>query len=210
MVLELKNYKAKYNKDKFFAYPDIELYEGSCLCLMGSSGCGKTTLLSSLFSIEFLGEVEYDVANLLGKDINSLKENKYGYLSYMPQYAQDALNPLLNIGQQIQLIMKSNKNNIRYENIKSYLEELELGKKVMKMYPHELSGGMKQRVVMLLGFVKNPKLFILDEPSSALDYITLFSIVKFLKKRKEEGTSLFIVSHDEIFVKNLADKVYRL
>lgn len=207
MVLELKNYKAKYDKVKFFTYPDIKIYEGNCICIMGSSGCGKTTLLSSIFSMEFSGEVEYDTAMLFGEDIRELKENKYRNLSYMPQYAQDALNPLLSIGQQIELVME---NNIKYGNTKNYLQELELEEKIMKMYPHELSGGMKQRIVMLLGFIKRPKLFVLDEPSSALDYITLFSIVRFLKKRKEEGTSLFIVSHDKSFVKSLADKVYIL
>lgn len=210
MVLQLKSYKVRYGKNKLFSYPNIEVCEENCVCLMGNSGCGKTTLLNSLFSVDFSGKAEYDIATLFGRNIKLWGENKYENLSYMPQYAQDGLNPLITVENQLKLIVKCNKSSIGGEDIKKYLEELKLEEKVMKLYPVELSGGMKQRVAMLLGFVKKPKLFVLDEPSSALDYITLFDIVSFLKRRKEEGSSLLIVSHDETFVKNLADKVYVL
>jgi ABC-type dipeptide/oligopeptide/nickel transport system ATPase subunit len=210
MILETKNYKIKYDKEKTFTYPDIKIEEGSCVSLMGSSGCGKTTLLNSLFSIDFHGEVNYHIARLFNKDIKLWTEDKYQVLSYMPQYAQDGLNPLLTIEKQIELVMKNNKNNIGSVNVKKYMEELELKEDILKLYSSELSGGMKQRIAILLGFIKAPRLFVFDEPSSALDYYTMFKIVGFLKKRKEEGTSLLIVSHDEVFVESLSDVIYKL
>lgn len=209
MILKIKNYNINHG-NKNFTYPDLEIKEGECISLMGSSGCGKTTLLNSLFSLNFQGKAQWEEALLFSKDIKLWGEEKYEALSYMPQYAQDGFNPLMTIEKHMELVLENNRSNGGQENVKKYLEELELKEDILKLYPSELSGGMKQRAAILLGFIKSPKLFVLDEPSSALDYYTVLKIVLFLKKRKEEGTSLLIVSHDEVFVDSLSDRVYQL
>lgn len=209
MILKVNEFKARYHSinSPWWSYPRLELDKGRCLAIMGKTGCGKTTLLNALFSNSYAGIMEYEVAELMGKDLRAWGRD-YQTISYMPQYAQNGLNPSLTIGEQIELIKKScNTPEVRLD---LFFKELGLEKEVSSLYPFQISGGMKQRIVILMGFIKQPKLFIMDEPSSALDYITLDKVLNFLKERKREGTSLIVVSHHLGFVTSIADKVIEL
>ena len=96
-MLKLKNYCITYNGSKIIAYNDIEIKGNEFIGLSGSSGCGKTSLLDSLFAIDFKGKVSYTKAELFNKDLNSIGKEKYNYLSYCPQFCQDALNPKITL-----------------------------------------------------------------------------------------------------------------
>ncbi|TEB10982.1 ATP-binding cassette domain-containing protein [Pelotomaculum propionicicum] len=206
MIVELRKFKARHGgQAAWFNYPDLELEQGQCVVLMGKTGCGKTTLLNALFQYSFPGEVDYEKAEILGVDWRDRGKNSYGLVSYMPQYAQSGLNPSLTVGEQIDLVRRCCFHPV--ENPYAYFEELGLKKDITERYPFEISGGMKQRVALLLGFIKKPALFVLDEPSSALDYITLVKTVNFLKRRKEESCAILMVSHHSGFAAGIADKV---
>jgi len=207
MIMELRKFKVRYGDNAtWFNYPDIELEKGGCFVLMGKTGCGKTTLLNALFKHSFSGEVVYEKAKIVGNDWSEWGKNRYKFISYMPQYAQSGLNPSLTIGEQIDLVKRC--CGVRSdERQQSYFEELGLRKEMTKRYPFEISGGMKQRIALLMGFIKKPQLFVLDEPSSALDYITLRKTVDFLKRRKEEGCAILMVSHHRGFAAGIADKM---
>lgn len=210
MILGLRNFKAQYNKSSsWFTYPNVELKTGTILVIMGKTGCGKTTLLNALLGLSFTGSVNYEQADLLGKDLHCWGRDRYKYISYMPQYAQNGLNPSMTVGEQIAMVRRCCENFLD-EKMELYFTELGLEKGLTEMYPFQLSGGMKQRVAMTIGFLKNPRLFVLDEPSSALDYITLDKTINFLKKRKAEDCSIIVVTHDKDLAAGIADQILEL
>lgn len=204
-ILELKNYKITY-ENKIILYEDMRIYEGEFIGLMGTSGCGKTSLLNSLFSYNFSGEIHYNKATLFDKDLKQWRKEKYEYISYMPQFCQDALNPKITVEEHVKLTMYGNGTTYNREEILKVMERLALSEDVLEKYSFQLSGGMKQRIVLLLSYIKNPKLLIMDEPSSALDLITLNAIIKFLKIIKGNCT-VILVSHNVDFLKNLCDRI---
>lgn len=210
MILGLKNFKAQYNRrSSWFTYPNVELNTGTILAIMGKTGCGKTTLLNALFGLSFPGSVKYDQADLLGRDLRSWGRDRYNDISYMPQYAQNGLNPSMTIREQLAIVRRCCKKFLD-DKIDLYFADLGLEKGLTEMYPFQLSGGMKQRAAMAIGFLKKPRLFVLDEPSSALDYITLDKTVNFLKKRKAEGCSVIVVTHDNDLAAGIADRILEL
>lgn len=208
-ILDLKDYKITYKDGKTFEYKDIEIYEGEFVGIMGNSGCGKTSLLNSLFSLDFPGSIEYEKCLLLGRELKSWKRDKFSYFSYMPQFSQDALNPSITVEEHLKLTLKGNKLNYELNKTIEILKALNLDEDVLKKYSYELSGGMKQRVLLMLCYIKEPRILILDEPSSALDFITLKIIIKFLKQI-ENTLTIIIVSHDEGFLKNICNKVINI
>lgn len=208
MVLELEDFRIRHQgTDKWFCYPDLNLEAGSCLALMGRTGSGKTTLLSALFEYSFLGAVTYRRARILGRNLRAWGKDRYESISYMPQFVQSGLNPSLTVGQQLRL---AGGGNINEDWLLSYLRELDLAETVEQLYPFQISGGMKQRLALVMGFLKAPRLFVLDEPSSAMDYVTLRRTLRFLRARKAEGCAMVVVSHHPGFIEGIADQVVRL
>jgi ABC-type glutathione transport system ATPase component len=189
-----------------FQYPLIQVEKGECLGIVGQTGCGKTTLLNALFQPRFPGEVSYRRAEILGRDRNSIPAHElYSRISYLPQYAQNAFNPSLTAGNHFRHVQRS--LQIVEENIwHAWMEELKLSPQVLEYFPYQLSGGMKQRLALLLGFLKRPALYILDEPSSGVDAVTMKIILDFLRRRKEEGVTFLMVSHDLGLVSNFSDR----
>lgn len=208
-MINLKDYKIIYKDNKSIEFNDIVIENGEFVGLSGDSGCGKTSLLNSLFGYNFTGSIFYTKAEILGKDIKALGKEKYKFISYNPQFSQDALNPKICIKDHIDLTISS--NNIKYdeERIKAALDSLNLKEELLKSYPYMLSGGQKQRIVLLLSVIKNPRLLVLDEPSSAIDALTLKIIVEFLNKIREQRT-IIMVSHNYEFLNKLSDRVIKL
>ncbi len=208
-MINLENYKIIYDDNKIIEFKDIRIKQGEFVGLSGNSGCGKTSLINSLFGYNFSGNITYSKAEVFGKDIKLLGKEKYKYVSYNPQFSQDALNPKITLKEHISLTLNSNGIKYDEEYIKKLLSNLNLEDKLLSFYPYMLSGGQKQRVVLLLSTIKNPKLLILDEPSSAMDVITLKTIVEFLNKIRENCT-IIMVSHNYEFLEKLSDRVIKL
>lgn len=207
-MLKLRDYKVIY-PGKTIEYGNISVKENEFTGLYGSSGCGKTSLLDSIFSPNFRGNISYSEATLFNKDLSVLGVEKYIYASYCPQFSQDALNPKLTVSEHIRLTLRGNKLSCDEAEINYILDELSLGSNLLNSYPYMLSGGQKQRVVILLSVIKNPKMIVLDEPSSALDLITMTTIVKFLYKIRKNKT-IMMVSHNRRLLNKLCEKIIEL
>lgn len=208
-MLELIDYSIIYNDNKVIKYMDIEIKDKEFIGLSGNSGCGKTSLLESILGIDFKGTIYYSKAELFNKDIISIGKEKYNYLSYCPQFCQDALNPKITLKNHIQLLLNSNNITCKEEEIHNILEALYLEKKLLDYYPYMMSGGQKQRAVIMLCLLKKPRLLVLDEPSSALDLITTKIISDFLNKIRNQ-TTIIMVSHNNDFLQKLCDRVIKL
>nr|WP_312576699.1 ATP-binding cassette domain-containing protein [Sedimentibacter sp.] len=208
-MLELKDYMITFDNNKIIKYDDIKINEHEFIGFSGNSGCGKSSLLDSLFGINFKGQVSYSKAKLLNKDLTTLGKEKYKYISYNPQFSQDALNPKITVNEHIHLTLKGNKLNYNKEKISNIFNDLLLDIELLNYYPYMLSGGQKQRIVIMLSVIKNPRLLIFDEPSSAIDLITLKTIVNFMIKIRNQ-TTIIMVSHNYDFLVKLCDRVIKI
>jgi ABC-type glutathione transport system ATPase component len=207
-VLLVKGLKAGYRTAPFlFQFPDLHVEKGQCLSIIGPTGCGKTTLLNALFQPLFPGVVQYNRGEILGRDLRAISASGlYSTISYMPQFAQNALNPSLFVRTHFRHVQRS-LETVEEKIWIGWMDELKLAQDVLELFPYQLSGGMKQRLVLLLGFLKRPALYAVDEPSSGVDAITLKIMIQFLQRRKQEGTAFLMVSHEQGLVNNLSDNI---
>jgi peptide/nickel transport system ATP-binding protein len=188
--------------------------------LAGESGCGKSTL-AQLCSGSPTPLLHYESGKILvdGSDIYKIDpevfrtEVKCELMSYIPQASMDSLNPVKRIRDFIMDVVRerTGKRPSKLEVLKmagDHLEELGLDRRVLDRYPHELSGGMKQRVVIGISTLWNPKLLIIDEPTSALDVTTQRLVIKSLVNLKKAGIieSMLFISHDITVLWQLCDR----
>jgi peptide/nickel transport system ATP-binding protein len=193
---------------------------GEVVGLAGESGCGKSTL-AQLCSGSPNPLLHYESGKILvdGTDIYKIDpevlrtEVKCKRMSYIPQASMDALNPVKRIRDFIMDVVRerTGKKPLKEEVLKmagDHLEKLGLDRWVLDRYPHELSGGMKQRVVIGISTLWNPKLLIIDEPTSALDVTTQRLVIKSLVNLKKAGIieSMLFISHDITVLGQLCDR----
>ncbi len=207
-MIIIENLKIYYNK-KAISYPDIHIEDNEFVGLFGKSGCGKTSLLEALFGLDFQGELKYDKCTINNVDIKEIGSNKYDYISYCPQFSQNAFNPKLSVLEHIHLTLKGNGLKYNEGEIANLMEKLGLDPILLKYYPYMLSGGQKQRLILLISILKRPKLLILDEPSSAIDLITLRKIVEFLASFKGKLT-IIMVAHQKVLLEKVTDRIIAL
>lgn len=190
---------------------DFEIKENEIFGIAGESGCGKTTLLKTLYDI-----IEYPLEINQGKVIFSGSKNgkSFSYesgsihktwwdnISYVPQAAQSVLNPIVRIKKQfLDSIPKMDKKNETEKEtlarVGKYLEELSLSPDVLEAYPFQLSGGMRQRVIIALATFMSPSVVLADEPTTALDVVVQRGILMMLMHlQKKLKNTMVIVSHD--------------
>ena len=199
----------------------IQIKEGEILSIAGESGCGKSTLLKAfLGAVEqplriVKGSVEYhfeqgkfDVCSMSTDDLRKIR---WSLISYIPQGSMQVLNPVRKIVDTFHDFISTHKKNNKNDTKKlaqDYLSQLGLSAEVMNVYPHQLSGGMRQRVTIALATVLSPKLVLADEPTTALDVIVQRGVVQLLKEiQRREGNTLVLVSHDMGVHANLADRI---
>jgi peptide/nickel transport system ATP-binding protein len=220
-LVEIKDLTVRYKVSGGFlsAVDNVSLSigEGLTFGLVGESGCGKTTLgLSILRILPSNAVIERGEIRINGSDILKLNDYKFRemrgkYISMVFQGAMNSLNPVINIGKQVAetLVVHEKMRESEALNLaRQKLKIVGLPESVVKMFPHELSGGMKQRVVIAMALMDNPRVLIADEPTTALDVVTQIGILKLLKSlSKEYGLTTVFISHDLALVSEVADEV---
>lgn len=189
----------------------MSILDNEVLGIAGESGCGKSTLIKVIYQfIEpplrlLSGRVEATARSLTGEtavmDGAALRKSWWQYISYIPQGSMSVLNPVAKVGSQfLDAVGKSTAFKNReelYSRVAGYLKELDLPVDVLKAYPHQLSGGMRQRVIVALATFLHPKVILADEPTTALDVVVQRGIVTMLAQlQRREQNTLVIVSHD--------------
>lgn len=195
---------------------NFELMEGESLGIVGESACGKSTLGSALMrSTQPPGRIVEGSIILRGSDITKMQNSEFDSslrwkkIAMVFQGAMNALDPVYTIESQIREILKEHhfEGNIE-EKLAESLQQVGLDLSVARRYPHELSGGMKQRVVIAMALLLDPDVLIADEPTTALDMLVQSQIVSLLKKlREEKGITVIMITHDLALVSQIADKI---
>jgi peptide/nickel transport system ATP-binding protein len=196
----------------------FELRRGEAMVLLGESGCGKSSLAKALLRLLPRNVAHYSGRVVLdGTDIMALKDEpfrrdiRWARISIVMQAAMNALNPVVKVGEQVAeplLVHAGWKRAAAAAKAAETLTRVGVAADFMDRYPFELSGGMRQRVVLAMALITEPDLVILDEPTSALDLLTQASIMNVLKRIKwETGTSFILITHDVGTSSELVDHV---
>ena len=198
------------------AVDDVSFFleNGESIGIAGESACGKSTLgLSIMRSLQGGKVVSGDIL-LEGKSIIKIpeseftKKHRWKEIAMVFQGAMNSLDPVFTIEQQLHEILKQH-NYTGDFNTKSSetLISVGLNNSVLKKFPHELSGGMKQRVIIAMALLLNPKFVIADEPTTALDVLVQAQIINLLKKLKKDGMSIMLITHDLAIISEIAEKI---
>jgi peptide/nickel transport system ATP-binding protein len=192
----------------------FSLENNESIGIVGESACGKSTLgLAIIRSVPGGRIVKGDIV-LDGKSILKISEEEFAKsvrwkkISMVFQGAMNSLDPVFSIKQQFEEILRShNYSGDRLKTINDAIDSVGLPPTVLDKFPHELSGGMKQRVVIAMALILQPNLVIADEPTTALDVLVQAQIMSLLKKLKKKGMSFVLISHDLGIISEIADKV---
>lgn len=199
----------------------FELYEGETLAIVGESGSGKSVTSNALMKlipqppgIYAGGEIKFNGRNMIPLTEKEMMKVRGNDIAMIFQDPMTALNPTMRIGKQItEVILKHKKAASKEEAKKRAIELLDqvgipFPERRYKAYPHELSGGMRQRVVIAIALAADPKLLIADEPTTALDVTIQAQILELMKDiQKKSNTSIIFITHDLGVVANVADRV---
>lgn len=198
---------------------DLDLYSDEVLAIVGESGCGKSTIATTVMGLHNMvytkvsGEVIYNGENLLTYDEKKFTEIRGGEIGMIFQDPLASLNPLHRIGEQIEEALIYHTKLNKEERKKKAIELLDqVGisnpERCYRQFPHELSGGMRQRVIIAIALSCNPNVLIADEPTTALDVTIQAQILDLINKlRKEINAGIILITHDLGVVAQTADRV---
>lgn len=192
----------------------FEVAEGEFVGLVGESGCGKSTLAAAILrllqkpALVEGGSVVFDGERIDALDDDALRRIRWVSLSTVFQSSMNSLNPVLTVGAQFADTFRAHGHPFSRERAAELLAMVDLDEHVLDAYPHELSGGMKQRVALALALALRPRLVILDEPTTGLDVLVQRRILDRLRQLQAElGFAVLFVSHDMGTVLELSDRV---
>ncbi|MCB0123715.1 MAG: ABC transporter ATP-binding protein [Caldilineaceae bacterium] len=210
-VLDVKNLRVNYQTPRgpVQAVNGVTFFlrRGERLGLVGESGSGKSTTALSLMrllqepAVIEGGEVWLDGKELLSLSEEAMRRARFADIALIPQGAMNSLNPMMLVGEQLRDTIRAHRftdtRTAIDSRIQEVLESVDLSVDVMHAYPHELSGGMKQRVCIAMGILLTPKVIIADEPTSALDVVVQRQVMETLGRvQREIGAAVILVGHD--------------
>jgi len=202
----------------------IKIQEDEIYGIAGESGCGKSTFLKTICGLAepplriVDGKIYYEVE---GKEIDITKMSqeeyrdqlRWQFISYIPQGSMSALNPIIRIKESFKDFVTSHKKIKDEEKefeepLKKHLTALGLPLRVLKSYPHQLSGGMRQRTTIALATILNPRIIVADEPTTALDVVAQRAVIQLLKDiQKMQKNTIILVTHDMAVHANITDRM---
>jgi peptide/nickel transport system ATP-binding protein len=192
----------------------FSIQKGESIGIAGESACGKSTLGLSLMRTIVGGKIISGKILLDGNSLLDLSEEEFNKnyrwkkISMVFQGAMNSLDPVYTIYQQFLDVLKQHKYDRDHDKtIRSSLNSVGLSEEVLKKYPHELSGGMKQRVVIAMALLLKPNLVIADEPTTALDVLVQSQILNLFKNLKKQGVSFMLISHDLATISEICEKI---
>ncbi|MHC9046407.1 ABC transporter ATP-binding protein [Microbacterium saperdae] len=225
-LLSVRDFSVVYDVDPPVAAVknvSIELQRGEILGLAGESGCGKTTLaygvqrLLRAPAVITSGSVTFHDASGIDIDINALDVDamqrfRWDKVSMVFQGAMNALNPVATIGSQLEDVFEIHRPDMNRRQRRAEAEELleivKVGRQRTRSFPHELSGGMRQRVMIAMALALRPQLMVMDEPTTALDVLVQREILKQISQlRHEFGFSVIFITHDLPLLLEISDRI---
>lgn len=195
---------------------NFKLSEGESLGIVGESACGKSTLGAALMqSMQLPGRIVEGSITLAGDDITKMsslefdRKARWKRIAMVFQGAMNALDPVYTVESQLREILVEHHFEGKIDQkIAESLQQVGLDLSVAKRYPHELSGGMKQRVVIAMALLLDPDVLIADEPTTALDMLVQSQIISLLKKlQREKGITIILITHDLALVSQITEKI---
>lgn len=222
-MLKVEKLKIEFVEDKkiYTAVKDLSfnIAKGEILGVVGESGCGKSiTALSIIKLLPSMARIADGKVELNGKNISSLSEEEIVKIrgenvSMIFQEPMTALNPLITVGKQIEEALTIHTDMSKEKALELTLDMmskvgLSNSEKLYKDYPHQLSGGMRQRIMIAMALINKPELLIADEPTTALDVTIQAQILELIKKlNKDFGTAVMFISHDLGIIKQICSRV---
>ncbi|WP_205599199.1 ABC transporter ATP-binding protein [Oceanobacillus halotolerans] len=219
-LLDIKNLSTNYQS---LAGPvravedvNITLNPGESLGLVGESGCGKTTIIKSIMRLlpkdaTSTGEIIFDDKNLLEISNSDMRKIRWDRISIVTQSAMNSLDPVYKVGDQIVEAIRTHESVSKQEAWKRAEELFEIvgvDKDRLHEYPHQYSGGMRQRAIIAMALALNPDLIVADEPTTALDVVVQAQILKRIREiQKRTKSSMIMVTHDISVVAETCQKV---
>ena len=217
VFLTINGLSSRYSSTKGPVYAvddvDFSLEDGESIGIAGESACGKSTLGLSIIRMLSGGKTEgkilFEDESLLDMSESDFdKKFRWKKISMIFQGAMNSLDPVFTIDEQfIEILKQHNFQGDSHKLILDAINSVSLDEHVLKKYPHELSGGMKQRVIIAMALLLKPKFVIADEPTTALDVLIQAQIVNLLKNLKKGGMSFMLITHDLAVLSEIANKI---
>ena len=208
------DYKTSHGNIHALENVEFQLEDGESIGIAGESACGKSTLGLTIIRMLQGGNIVSGKITFNGESILDMSDSKFDgslrwkEISMIFQGAMNSLDPVFTIKQQFDDLLKQHGFGSNADKItRDAISAVNLDYSVLKKYPHELSGGMKQRIVIAMALVLKPKFVIADEPTTALDVLIQAQIVNLLKNLKKKGMSLMLISHDLAILSEVAEKI---
>lgn len=222
-LLRIEDLEIRYETDDGIVYAlngvSLHVDEGETLGLVGETGAGKTTLAKGILRLIQTppgkivnGKVYFGGKNILAMSDHDLHQVRGNAISMVFQDPMTSLNPVMTVGEQIEEVIAVHNSNLSKEEIReraiAMLRRVGISADRIDEYPHQFSGGMKQRVIIAIALACNPKLLLADEPTTALDVTIQAQVLDMIRKLKTEmNTAMILISHDLGVVAQTCDRV---